>query len=86
MMSAAKQYFYDAGSDLANQTAWLYKKLQLDSPLKIACKGSLLEKNPYVQSQFKSLLRRDIGEVDIILNDISPAVGAVSLASLYKLG
>lgn len=83
---AAKQYFFDAGHDLANQTISLYERLQLQSPLKIACKGSLLEKNSYVQSQFKSVLQKEIGEVELILDEISPAVGAVAVASLYKEG
>ncbi|MFK4998844.1 hypothetical protein ACI2OX_20720 [Bacillus sp. N9] len=41
---AARQYFYDAGYELAVQTTWLFHKLRLTSPLNIACKGSLLEK------------------------------------------
>ncbi|MEK3888644.1 BadF/BadG/BcrA/BcrD ATPase family protein [Bacillus sp. FSL K6-3431] len=81
----AKQYFYHAGRDLAKQTAWLYKKLQLDSPLKIACKGSLLEKNSYVQSQFKSTLRKSAGKLDLIMNDLSPAIGAATIASMERV-
>ncbi|CAM4179406.1 BadF/BadG/BcrA/BcrD ATPase family protein [Lederbergia lenta] len=80
----ARGYFYEAGRDLAKQTVWLYKKLQIVSPIKIAVKGSLLENNTYVQSQFKYVLEQNIGEVEVILKDLSPAVGAMSIASLYK--
>ena len=81
---AAKKYFYDAGTDLANQTATLSHKLKLQAPVKIACMGSLLEKNQYVQKAFKESLLDLVGETEIIMEDISPAIGARSLAAAYS--
>ncbi|MBS4204623.1 BadF/BadG/BcrA/BcrD ATPase family protein [Lederbergia citrea] len=80
---SARKYFYEAGCELAEQTASLFTKLHMDSPLKVACKGSLLEKNSYVQSAFKNKLQTLVGEIEFIKNHLSPAVGALSVASLY---
>lgn len=80
----ARQFFRDAGEDLAKQTAWLYKKLQMVQPLKVACKGSLLENNAYVQAHFKKTLEKSIGNVKVTFKEISPAEGAISIAALYK--
>ncbi|GIN69867.1 ATPase [Bacillus sp. J14TS2] len=79
----AKQYFYQAGQQLAEQTAYLYKRLALSRPLKIACKGSLLEKNHYVQTEFKAGLSTIVGDIEWIRNESPSATGAVSVASKY---
>ncbi|WP_062108249.1 BadF/BadG/BcrA/BcrD ATPase family protein [Bacillus niameyensis] len=80
----AKSHFRIAGQDLAKQTFLLYQKLQLDQPLKIAYKGSLLEKNRFAQTAFQSALHEVIGEVQFVQNDITPAIGALTVASIYN--
>ncbi|MCJ7841526.1 hypothetical protein MUB24_11600 [Lederbergia sp. NSJ-179] len=79
----AKQYFYQAGRQLAEQTAYLHQRLALGRPLKIACKGSLLEKNPYVQTEFKAALSSLVGDIEWIRNEEPAAMGALSVASRY---
>lgn len=79
----ARQYFYQAGLDLAKQTKALYKKIQLHSPTKIAVKGSLLEKNQFVLEAFKTELLQQMDEIIVIQNDVSPAVGAYSIAKRH---
>ncbi|MCJ8007785.1 BadF/BadG/BcrA/BcrD ATPase family protein [Lederbergia wuyishanensis] len=82
----AKRFFRVAGVQLANQTFSLFKKLDLSLPLKIGIKGSLLEKNPYVKEEFESTLQKLVGSVEFISNDATPAIGANSVAELYKKG
>lgn len=79
----AIQYFHDAGEKLAKQTWSLFSKLQLQTPLLVGCKGSLLEKNEFVQNQFQSSLETYIGDIQIIMDKRSPAIGAKTVASLY---
>ncbi|MCR2821231.1 BadF/BadG/BcrA/BcrD ATPase family protein [Lederbergia panacisoli] len=79
----AQRFFRNAGVQLGNQTFSLFKKLELDGPLKVGCKGSLLEKNPYVKEKFESHLQKLIGDVEFIRNEVTPAVGALSVALLY---
>ncbi|MBS4195999.1 BadF/BadG/BcrA/BcrD ATPase family protein [Lederbergia citri] len=79
----AKRYFLDAGVELAKQTYSLFNKLELELPLKVGCKGSLLEKNPYVKAEFEGTLQKLVGNVEYIRNDATPAIGALSAAKLY---
>lgn len=80
----ARKYFYQAGEELAKQTALLCQKLQLDLPLKVASKGSLLEKNMYVQSEFERVLSSKVGEIEWIRDQTNiSATGAFPLASHY---
>lgn len=80
----AREHFYRAGQELAKQTARLYHKLQLARPLKLASKGSLLEKNLYVQSEYEKVLSSMVGDVEWIRDEKNvSATGALSLASHY---
>ncbi|MBS4200834.1 hypothetical protein KHA93_14455 [Bacillus sp. FJAT-49732] len=80
----AKRFFLDAGVELANQTFSLFKKLDIKLPLKVGCKGSLLEKNPYAKKEFESTLQKLVGDVEFIRNEITPAIGSLSVAVLYE--
>lgn len=80
----AKLYFTKAGEDLARQTATLYERLELTSPLTVACMGSMLEKNHYIQKSFQSNLEQLVGEVKLVMSDVTPAVGALTVATIYE--
>ncbi|MGE8204906.1 BadF/BadG/BcrA/BcrD ATPase family protein [Heyndrickxia sp. NPDC080065] len=80
----AKDIFERAGIDLANQTLRLIKNLKLTSPLSVGCKGSLLEKNKYVQEAFKSELNKYVESINFLESNNLPATGAYAAAKLYK--
>ncbi|MGE6257764.1 BadF/BadG/BcrA/BcrD ATPase family protein [Heyndrickxia sporothermodurans] len=80
----AKDIFARAGIDLANQTLRLIKKLKLTSPISVGCKGSLLEKNIYVQEAFKKELDKYVESINLLDSIFLPATGAYAAAKLYK--
>lgn len=80
----AKGIFQQAGINLANQTLRLIKKLELTLPISVACKGSLLEKNIYVQKAFKRRLKEQIKSIHFLESTHLPATGALAIAKKYR--
>lgn len=69
-----------AGEHLANQTIMLINKLQLIKPYSIGYKGSMLEKNEYVQRSFITTLKEKLEDIKMIQEADAPAIGAVFVA------
>lgn len=66
-----------AGEKLVSQSLQLIKRLKLKSPIKIGCRGSLLEKNEIVQTCFINKLRQHSVDISPIFNDKPVVVGAL---------
>ncbi|MCA1060657.1 hypothetical protein LCL96_17105 [Rossellomorea aquimaris] len=75
-----------AGEQLARQTVALIEKLQIDSKPIIALKGSVLEKNPVVQSSFKETILKRFNDTTFIVDSTSPATGAVDVIEAIQAG
>ncbi|MGH4051419.1 MAG: N-acetylglucosamine kinase [Clostridium sp.] len=68
-----------AGEDLAIMTERLYKKLEINEPINIGVKGSILTEVSLVREEFSNYLQAKLSDVTIIMEDISPTKGACYL-------
>lgn len=81
----AKEIFRKAGTELGNQTIRLIKKLGLENSVSIGCKGSLLEKNIFVQQAFQQTISKELPSSIFLESDCIPASGALAISEIYKL-
>jgi N-acetylglucosamine kinase-like BadF-type ATPase len=68
-----------AGKELAIMTERLYKKLEINDAINIGVKGGILIKVDIVREEFRSYLEKDLGSVNIVVEDISSTKGACYL-------
>ena len=73
-----------AGRDIGITTERLYKKLEINEPIRIGIKGSILTKVKIVREEFTSYLENNLVGVTIIAEDISPAKGACYLHRMLR--
>lgn len=68
-----------AGSELAQLTERLYKKLEISGFCQVAVSGGILCNVTQVHQRFREVLERDLAEVLIIDKNVSPTKGACFL-------
>jgi N-acetylglucosamine kinase-like BadF-type ATPase len=80
----AQMLFGNAGVQLADQTLRLIHALQLQSPVRVACAGSLLESNRFVQNSFKNRLKESHFEICIVDEKKPAAYGAYPISKYFS--
>ncbi|QKG85468.1 ATPase [Kroppenstedtia pulmonis] len=69
-----------AGTELADLTCRLYRKLGFPGSVSVGLKGSVLLRIPLVQETLMEKVRQNLGDVQFIAEDTSPVKGAYYLA------
>jgi N-acetylglucosamine kinase-like BadF-type ATPase len=78
--------FQDAGTALGHQTVQLLQRLNIvDTPI-VAWKGSVLEKNQWVQEAFKKVIDAAFNGASYCSHSLSPATGAIEVQYAIKKG
>lgn len=67
-----------AGKRLSEQTSILARRLALQPPIFVGCRGSLLEKNDVVQNVFQKTLEGSFGECSLLFSEKPVITGAQS--------
>jgi N-acetylglucosamine kinase-like BadF-type ATPase len=76
----AKEILNQAGRDLAKAALKVYKKLGFEKTVSVGIKGSILTHVSMVREEFEKELSKNIEEVKIIDEEVSPSKGAYYLA------
>ncbi|MCP3740038.1 BadF/BadG/BcrA/BcrD ATPase family protein [Rossellomorea sp. BNER] len=76
----------DAGHQLAGQTIRLMEQLWITNDVLVAMKGSVLEKNQFVQSAFKQEITVHSPRVKFLSQELSPAIGAIEVLKTFDKG
>ncbi|MCM3763656.1 N-acetylglucosamine kinase [Neobacillus niacini] len=78
--AVSQSILHEAGIHLAHLTLAAYHKLPFPELIKIAVKGSVLTKIPFVQKAFLNTIMETLPEAQLILDEVSSTLGCYYLA------